>query len=1167
MSVNMGTAVGYLDLDTSKFTAGFKTARTQMQTFMDDSQTLSARTIALGNSMQSMGRTMSVAVTVPLLAVGTAAVATAAKFDASMSEVQAISGATGYEFTALAEKAKQMGATTKFTASESAQALKYMAMAGWDTTQMLDGLDGVMLLAAASGEELATTSDIVTDAMTAFGLEAKEAGHFSDVLAQASNRSNTSVALLGESFKYVAPVAGALNYTIEDTATALGIMANQGIKGSMAGTSLRTMITGLIKPTDEAASIMELLGIRMEDTATGAALPLDDVMRQLRTSFADLTETQQAEYAATLAGQRGMAGLLAIVNTSEHDFNQLTTAMANSTGTTQEMADVMMNNLQGQLTILKSSVEGIGISFGQSMTPMVSGAVSKIQELADWIGQLDDEQRQMIITVGLVAAAIGPVLLIGGKVVTMFGTIGQGIKNTIASLVQQKAAIMADAAAYTANTTASTLNTAAKMKGKAAVLAATVIDKAATVVKAAQTKAEIANTAAQTGGIAAKLKSVAANIAAAAAQGGYNVVTGIATVVTGAFSAALNAIPLILVATLIIAVIAGLVKLISWLAKGSKENQEYQKTVDGINERHQSLKDTLAESKTAYEGTGPAIEAAATQSETYADKVFELQRKLEGMSEAERANAREKYQLQVYIEKLNESQEGLNMTWNEEENTLSHDEAAVRSMIAAKKELAKAQALQERTVEITKSLMDVEAELILIEKQRDDLEQNTTLTQREKAKQLHNLDVAEKELMGTRDEVTGQLEVYTEMQVDAAEQAAQATTESVEVIDEELTLLEEKYGVTTEAILADMDAQNISADEWARQQDDAIKEVEQAFQSYVDITTNGFEQITQKQTISLDQFIENMRKNQEATAQWSNNMNTLMEAGIGGGVIAQLESMGPAGAQQTQVFVDELNNMGYQAGLSLDQQNENVQAKIEELNTVLGDGTEQATEEVEKEWQRKGYIESGSKGLTDMANKMKLNKSVSNAAKGAITEAKSAAVSQVTASNFPSLGTDMISGIITGLNNKAGDLYTAIRNIIKKALAEGQAEAKTGSPAKAWADGIGRWLPAGVAMGVEDNEEVLMTSVQRMMKNAATAAQGMLKTSTFEGELVTGAGSGATMNNSGDTGLSFVAQVASKLAELLRGNTYNFYSPKALDEDEAARQMRLQTERMALELI
>ena len=317
---------------------------------------------------------------------GGAAIKIGSDFESGMSKVAAISGASGQELEKLTDKAKEMGSTTKFSATESAAAFEYMAMAGWKTEDMLNGIEGIMSLAAASGEDLATTSDIVTDALTAFGMKASDAGHFSDVLAQASSNANTNVGMMGETVKYVAPVAGALGYTAEDTALAIGLMANAGIKGSSAGTALRSMMSRLTKPTKEVQNAMNRLGISLTDD-NGKMKSLNEVMADLRSGFNGLSEAEAAELASSLAGQEAMSGLLAIVNASDDDFKKLERSIYNCDGAAARMAETMSDNLQGQITILKSGVEGLAISLYENMQApcmeIVKTAQEMIQELQE----------------------------------------------------------------------------------------------------------------------------------------------------------------------------------------------------------------------------------------------------------------------------------------------------------------------------------------------------------------------------------------------------------------------------------------------------------------------------------------------------------------------------------------------------------------------------------------------------------------------------------------------------------------------------------------------------------------------------------------------------------------------------------------------------------------
>ncbi len=398
---------------------------------------------SVGKSIEKVGTGMTKAVTLPVLGAGAAAVKTAADFEKGMSGVQAICGATGEELTKLSEKAKEMGAKTKYSATEATDAFKYMAMAGWDSSQMLNGIEGIMHLAGATEEDLASTSDIVTDAITAFGLSAKDTNMFVDVLAQTANRSNTDVGMLGESFKYVAPVAGAMKYSVQDVATALGLMANNGVKASTAGTSLRSWISRMAAPTDAVADAMKAVGISLAD-ADGKTKDFMTILKDTRKGFSQLTEAQKAQYASALAGKNGMSGLLAIVNSSDKDFADLASAIYDSDGACQQMYDTAQNNLTGQLTILKSTVESIAISFGDRLIPYVKQGTEWVQKLADKFNALSPAQQDMIIKIALMAAAAGPAILMFGKTVTivgktasMVGKAGKAFKTfgTVAAMV------------------------------------------------------------------------------------------------------------------------------------------------------------------------------------------------------------------------------------------------------------------------------------------------------------------------------------------------------------------------------------------------------------------------------------------------------------------------------------------------------------------------------------------------------------------------------------------------------------------------------------------------------------------------------------------------------------------------------------------------------------
>ena len=376
---------------------------------------------AVGDKVSSVGQKL-LPVTGVVTGLGTAAVKTAADFDSAMSRVAAVSGATGSDFDKLRDKAREMGAKTKFSATEAADAMNYMAMAGWKTEDMLSGIEGIMYLAAASGEDLATTSDIVTDALTAFGLTAEDSGHFADVLAAASSNANTNVSMMGETFKYCAPVAGALGFSVEDTAEAIGLMGNAGIKASQAGTSMRSIMTNLTGDVKLSGAALGDVTIATTN-ADGSMRSLSAILADCRVAFGGMTEAEKANNAETLVGKNAMSGFLALMNAAPEDIAKVSGAVNNCKDAAKNMADTMQDNLEGQLTILKSQLQELAISFGDLLMPAVRSIVSGLQGMVDVLNAMPDGVKQVIMIIALLAAVLGPVLIIIGKVISAVGTI------------------------------------------------------------------------------------------------------------------------------------------------------------------------------------------------------------------------------------------------------------------------------------------------------------------------------------------------------------------------------------------------------------------------------------------------------------------------------------------------------------------------------------------------------------------------------------------------------------------------------------------------------------------------------------------------------------------------------------------------------------------------
>ena len=375
-----------------------------------------------GDTIANAGSAMTKSVTAPIAGVGIAAVKTAADYESAMSNVQAITGATGDDFKKLTQLGKDLGAATAWSAQECAEAMQYTGMAGWTAKENIDGLKGILDLASASGTDLARTSDIMTDAISAFGYKASDSAKFADVMTKACTSANVSVDTLGESYKYCGAICGTMGYSIDEITTSLAVMGNMGIKSSQAGTTLKNAISNMAAPTKNMKAAMNDLGISIVNQ-DGSMKSWGDVIKNLQGSFKGLTQDQQAAYAKQLFGKESMAGMLAIINTSTSDYNALADSIKNSGGAANDAAQTQLNNLNGQLTLLKSALEGAAITIGDKLLPYIKNAVGWVQKATDWFNGLSDAQVSMIMKFAGIAAAIGPALLIFGKLVSTVGKV------------------------------------------------------------------------------------------------------------------------------------------------------------------------------------------------------------------------------------------------------------------------------------------------------------------------------------------------------------------------------------------------------------------------------------------------------------------------------------------------------------------------------------------------------------------------------------------------------------------------------------------------------------------------------------------------------------------------------------------------------------------------
>lgn len=433
MAIDAGTVMAYMDMDLSPFSNKLSTAMSQLSTFADNSENAGTRIEALGSSLTSVGTSLTTGLTLPIVGIGTASVSAAASFEEAMSEVQALTGATGSEFDALSEQAQELGASTRYSATEASNAMSELASAGFTTSEIMSAMPGLLDLAASGNVDLATAAGIASSTLRGFGLEASETAHVSDVLAEAAARTNAGITDTGEAMKYIAPVASAMGISIEEVTAAIGLLSNAGIQGGQAGTVLRSALSRLASPSAEAAELMGQLGFNAYD-AQGKMLPLKDIIGNLETATAGLTDEQKQNAIVTIFGQEAMSGMLALTAAGPAQLEELTNSLENCDGSASKMAKTMQNNLKGKVTELKSALEGAGIAIGEKLIPALTNGVKKITEVVSAFNNLDEGTQKSIVKFGLVAAAIGPVVLITGKLVTGIGkviTVLHGLSTVI----------------------------------------------------------------------------------------------------------------------------------------------------------------------------------------------------------------------------------------------------------------------------------------------------------------------------------------------------------------------------------------------------------------------------------------------------------------------------------------------------------------------------------------------------------------------------------------------------------------------------------------------------------------------------------------------------------------------------------------------------------------
>lgn len=1090
-----------------------------------------------GSKIKSILSTITAATATGAVAAGTAAINAGRSFEAGMSEVKAISGASRKDLEALTNKAKEMGATTKFSATQASEGLKYMAMAGWNSQQMIAGLPGVMNLAAASGENLGTVSDIVTDALTAMGLKASDSAHFADVLATAASSSNTNVAMMGETFKYAAPVAGALGYNIEDLAQAIGLMGNAGIKSSQAGTSLRSILTRLAKPPKDCANAMEDYGISIKNS-DGSMKSLMEVMENMRDSLQGLPKDEQSAAAAALGGQEAMSGLLAIVNASESDFNKLSKAIDNASGVAQDQADIMNDNLQGALYELGSAAESAGIELYDNIKEpakkAVRAAATEIRSLSTTIKHdgikaiVPEETITTVKNLGDAAKSVG-----GGGLKAL-GAAAQFAGENIQVVLPLAAGLLTVVKGYTVikNITTAFTATQAAMAG-----ASTGMTLLGTAVKLFTGETIAATTA--TGLLNAGI----------AALGGP---LGIAILAGGALT-------------------AGLVAYSLTQKKSTTEADKFAQSCKKLKKEQDEVADSIRSMKKENENNVSEVRTQGVQADN-------LLSKLKSLISIQKKDAGTKQQIKSTVQQLNDILPDLNLQYDEQKDKLNKSTAAIEKNIKALKEQAMAKAYQSGMENAAEKVAKAEiANQNATEKYTEALEKKNAAQEKfDKLEKEKGLGSGNKELAKAAEDL-----MKYEKSLQTTEKALDKSEKNLNAANKELTTYSDKFTTQTnysdflsnldklakdagikakkipETVLENIKAGNykapttgdglkrlINLDGLIQQAQEAGIEIPQYllqgisdgsinFQTAIDQMNNliNFNDAVQKAGLSGKEISEELVQSIMQGKTSVNDAIKQLQSGSDASPLEKPKKITKKDANEIKKDIDSVGK-GQIPGVKTSGFTSSMNAVSKKGKTTAKD-VSKSGKDIEKNTKLKasnntaaakktysGYTTEGKKAVTTTKKTGKeISKNGASGASSASSQWKSAgsknaksyisglssqkgsvqkagktlSITAKTGANsgkagFVSAGKNMAAGVASGIHAGTPFVAAAARSAVRAAVAAARSAAKIKSPSRVMKNEVGKYLPLGMAAGIKDNTDVVEKESRAMCASALTAS-------------------------------------------------------------------------------
>ena len=1159
---NLGKALGWVDLDTSKWTAKMALVRKDFQTLGSDSASVTQKTAALGSGLVTLGSTMTKSFTLPIVAGFSAAATAAIKYESAFAGVRKTVDASEAQLAALSDTIIEMSTRMPQSATAIAGVAEAAGQLGIATQDIAEFTEVMIMLGDSTNLTSGEAATALARLANVTGMAAEDYNNLGSAIVALGNNFATTEADIASMATRLAPVAAQYGMTEQAILGISTALSSLGFEAELGGSSVsRTMNMIGIAVANGGESLRDIANVAgmtseqftkvFEEDATAAFTAFINGLGAVKAEGGNVASTLQGmgveatRDIMALSALAGSSGLLAEALNVSNQAWSAGVALANE-------ATQRYQTTESRLAMLKNQVVATGIAFGTDMLPMVEGAADGLSDLVEWFGDLDDGTKRTIVTAAALVAASGPVLSIGGKAVKLASSIISTGAKVVTSVMAHSAATGTLSKSLATELIVKNLNNKAELQRLVA-------HKQVTVAQIAQTAASVAAigptatvTAAQVANAGANASAATAISAAKAAQISLNT--------------AMAANPMIAVMGVAVALIAVLGTLGARLNGVAKAELEAKYNGEALLETQQDLARASKETADSFSTSMDTIAGTADKAREYVTQLSSLETALKGMSAEERAASTEMAQANMILGFLNSSYEGLNLSIDANTGALNKNETAILDNIGANEELQRVQLLQDRALEINKELVNVSIEREVADRNllaaQDALNKanryNTSAyDMRNLQKQVEDLTAARDGFISTEKALTEELVVCTEKQKEANLAYVESEQDKTAAMTEEEAALEElsiTWGVAVPEIQAQMDAGNLTAEEWAERQKKATDKANEAIKGYQTDVTNAFSLISQNTTISLEQIISNLTKNEEAMRTWSNNLNTLAALNIDSGFIAQLQAMGPAGAEQAQRLVTELTAMNGGVELELGKLAPAAQTKIDELNTAMTTGFTTATEDGAKVWKDIGFIEGPSDAIDGMAVKISLNDSLERELKATINDAKKATSNAIAAAGWEGLGASITSGITTGVNSGANALYDAIRAIIKEALRIGKAEAGSNSPAKLFKNKLGITIPQGVAVGVREGTAEVLRAMHYMVDTAASV--------TAPADVFTvGASSKTAVRYTDGDG------VPSRAAVINNNKEFHFHGTPPLDEIETARQFRLTEQRLAEALI